>query len=73
MSYNNRTRSPFKGEYRDKFGRNRDLVGLKDKNRSGFPKGYTEINGTLFQLTLSPSKKEGVEHWVTITEMPKNR
>lgn len=57
----------------DRFGNPQVVVGLKDKKGTGFPKGYIEIKGTLYKITISDSKKEGVEAWVTLTQMPKQR
>ncbi|GEL11814.1 hypothetical protein SAMN05192550_2810 [Flavobacterium glycines] len=57
----------------DKFGNPQVVVGLKDKSGSGYPKGFIEIGGSLFKITTSPSNKEGVHEWVTLTKMQKNR
>lgn len=55
----------------DRFGNPQVVVGLKDKKGTGFPKGYIEIKGTLYKITTSPSNKDGVHEWVTLTQMSK--
>lgn len=55
----------------DRFGNEQAVVGLKDKKGTGYPKGYIEIKGDLFKITTSPSNKEGVHEWVTLTKMKK--
>jgi hypothetical protein len=55
----------------DRFGNPQVVVGLKDKKGTGFAKGFIEIKGQLYKITTSPSNKEGVEEWVTLTQMPK--
>lgn len=55
----------------DRFGNPQVVVGLKDKKGTGYPVGYIEIGGQLFKVTTSPSNKEGVLEWVTLTKMAK--
>jgi len=57
----------------DKFGNPQEVIGLKDKNGSGYPRGFFTVGNRLFKVTSSPSNKDGVERWVTITEMKKNQ
>lgn len=57
----------------DRFGNPQAVVGLKDKKNTGYPKGFVEIKGDLYKVTTSPSNKEGVAEWVTLTKMPKSR
>jgi hypothetical protein len=57
----------------DRFGNEQVVVGLKDKKGTGYPKGYIEIGNQLFKITTSPSNKEGVHEWVTLTKMKKNQ
>lgn len=57
----------------DRFGNEQVVVGLKDKKGTGYPKGYIEIGSSLFKITTSPSNKEGVHEWVTLTKMKKNQ
>lgn len=54
----------------DKQNRPYKLVGLK-KNKNGFPVGYVEMNGNLYKIDVSTSKKEGVELWIKFTKLPK--
>lgn len=56
---------------RNKFGNKQVVVGLKVKKNPDFPQGYVEISGKLYKLTLSRSKKEGIEYWVTIEKTEK--
>jgi hypothetical protein len=55
----------------DRFGNPQVVIGLKDKKGTGYPKGYFEVGNKLFKVTTSPSNKEGVHEWVTVTEMKK--
>lgn len=57
----------------DRFGNPQIVVGLKipQNSKSNFPRGFAEIGGQLYKITYSPSKKDGVEHWVSITKVPK--
>lgn len=57
----------------DRFGNEQVVISLKDKKGTGFPKGYFEIGNQLFKVTTSPSKKDGVEEWVTVTKMKKQQ
>ncbi|GIZ08485.1 hypothetical protein [Flavobacterium sp. UMI-01] len=57
----------------DRFGNPQVVVGLKDKKGTGYPKGYFEVGNQLFKVTTSPSNKEGVHEWVTITKVTKNQ
>ena len=55
----------------DKFGNPYQVIGCKDKNGSGFPKGYVELGGKLYKLEPSPAQKDGVETWIRVTQMKK--
>lgn len=57
----------------DRFGNEQVVIGLKDKKGTGFAKGYFEIGNQLFKVTTSPSNKEGVNEWVTVTKMRKQQ
>jgi hypothetical protein len=57
----------------DKYGNEQVVIGLKDKTGSGYAKGFIEIGNSLFKVTTSPSNKEGVIEWVTLTKMKKQR
>ncbi len=56
----------------DKKGRPCAVVAISDKKETGFPKGYFKLKNKLYKVHVSQSNKEGVENWVTITEMPKS-
>jgi hypothetical protein len=56
---------------KDKFGNNKMVVSLKDKKGNGYPKGYGEIKGKLYKFEYSDAKKDGVEGWVSVTEVSK--
>lgn len=60
---------------KDRFGNDQIVVGIKPKKGApdSFPRGYFEIKGQLFKVTTSPSHKEGVAAWVTITMVPKTQ
>jgi len=55
----------------DRFGQPYQVVSCKDKKGSGFPKGHVELGGKLYKLEPSPSKKEGVEMWIRVTQVKK--
>ena len=57
----------------DRFGRPYTRTGAKDKKGNGFPRGYVTIGKDLYQIEVGPSKKEGVECWLTVTKMDRNR
>lgn len=57
----------------DRFGNPQVVVGLKDKKNTGYPKGYFKIGNQLYKVTTSPSNKDGVHEWVTVTKMKKNQ
>lgn len=58
---------------KDKFGNTKMVIGLKDKKGSGFPKGYGEIKGKLYKFEVSEANKDGIEKWVTVTEVEKKQ
>ena len=55
----------------DKFGNPYQVIGMKDKKGTGFPKGYVELCGKLYKIEVSDSKKDGVEAWVRVTQVKK--
>lgn len=56
----------------DKFGNPTIVVGCKDKKDSGYSKGYFTLNGELFKVEPSKAQKDGIEHWVRITNLGKS-
>ena len=58
----------------DIFGNDQVVIGIKPKKGQpdSFPRGYFEYKGQLFKVTTSPSNKEGVHEWVTVTVVKKN-
>lgn len=57
----------------DRFGNEYIVVGCKDKKGTGFPKGYIEIKGQLYKLEPSDAQKDGVEMWVKVTKINKQK
>ncbi len=55
----------------DKFGNNQAIVALQDKKGNGYPKGYVKIKNKLYRVETASSNKDGVEAWVTLTEVSK--
>lgn len=55
----------------DKFGNPYQIIGMKDKKGTGFPRGYVELGGKLYKIEVSDSKKDGVEAWVRVTQVKK--
>ncbi len=55
----------------DKFGRMQILVSLKDKKDNGYSSGFAEIKNQLYKFTVSKSKKDGVNGWLTISQIKK--
>lgn len=55
----------------DKFGNPYQVVGMKDKKGTGFPKGYIELGNKLYKIEVSESKKDDVHAWVRVTEVKK--
>ena len=55
----------------DRFGQKYTVCGLRDKKNNGFPSGIVTLKGQKYKLTISDSKKEGVEHWLQVTELKK--
>lgn len=58
---------------KDRFGNEFQLIGCKDKNGSGFSKGYLELKGDLYKIEPSVAQKEGYEYWVKVTKVPKQK
>jgi len=59
---------------KDRFGNDQVVIGIKTKKGQpdSFPRGYFEFKGQLFKVTTSPSNKEGVHEWVTVTAVSKS-
>lgn len=60
----------------DRFGRPYTWTGLKDKNGSGYLKGYVTLKGVDYQVTVNPAKDpkdEAIEMWATVTKLDKKQ
>lgn len=60
----------------DRFGRPSKPIAIKPSKKNGFPKGFVELNGQLYEVTTSPAKNPKnpeVIGWVTLTKLQRRR
>ncbi|MGM0376842.1 MAG: hypothetical protein ACQEQ0_08700 [Bacteroidota bacterium] len=58
---------------KDKFGNDQIVKGIREKDDGGLKGAYVEIGGKLYKIFVSPSNKEGVRYWVSITKVQKRQ
>jgi len=52
----------------NRFGNPEVVIGIKP-NRKGYPTGYVELGGKLYQIGVTNSNKDGVLYWVRLTKL----